>query len=83
MTYVCVWIGLVIFTAITVTVAGIDLGKMNIIAALTIASVKSGLVLYYFMHLKYEEGLFKILLFIAIATITIIIGLTFFDIAFR
>lgn len=82
-TYVLVWLGLVILTGVTVKVAGIHLGKMNVAVALLIASVKSALVLYWFMHLKYEEGLFKIILFAAVATITIMIGLTFFDILYR
>jgi cytochrome c oxidase subunit 4 len=82
-TYVLVWLGLVIMTGVTVTVAGIDLGGMNVVAALLIASVKSTLVLYWFMHLKYEEGLFRVILFAAVATISIIIGLTFLDILYR
>ncbi len=82
-TYILVWIGLLIMTVVTVTVAGIDLGKLNVAAALFIASIKSALVLYWFMHLKDEEGLFRVILFAAVATITIMIVLTFFDILYR
>ena len=82
-TYVFVWMGLLLLTGVTVTVAGINLGAWNVVAALAIASVKSSLVLAYFMHLKYEEGLMRIILFAAVATITVIIGLTFLDTAFR
>jgi hypothetical protein len=35
------------------------------------------------MHLKYESKLFKVLLLVPIATLTVIIGLTFFDIWYR
>jgi hypothetical protein len=35
------------------------------------------------MHLKYEKRVFKILLLVPIATLTFIIGLTFFDIWYR
>lgn len=81
--YVFVWAGLLVLTGVTVKVAGIDLGAWNVVAALAIASVKSSLVLAYFMHLKYEGGLMRLILFAAVVTITIIIGLTFLDIAFR
>ncbi len=82
-TYVLVWIGLIVLTGITVTIAGMNLGRISIVVALIIASIKSGLVLWYFMHLKYEEGLFRVILLVAIATITVIIGFTFIDIVFR
>ena len=82
-TYALVWIGLVVLTGTTVTVAGIDLGVMNIVAALLIASMKAGLVLAFFMHLKYEKGVFRVMIFVALVTLVIIIGLTFADIYYR
>ena len=53
------------------------------LANLLIASTKASLVLWFFMHLKYENKLFKMLFLVPIATITIIIGMTFFDIWYR
>lgn len=82
-TFVTVWMALLALTAVTVTVAGMHLGRFSMLAALAIASSKAGLVLWYFMHLKYEEKLFKVLLLVPIATLTVIIGLTFFDIWYR
>jgi len=35
------------------------------------------------MHLKYERRLFKALFLVPIATLAVIIGLTFFDIWYR
>jgi hypothetical protein len=35
------------------------------------------------MHLKYEKKVFKLLFFAPIVTISVIIGLTFFDIWYR
>lgn len=40
-TYILVWLGLIGLTAITVTVAGLNLGSFALIAALIIATVKS------------------------------------------
>jgi len=83
-TYVWVWVGLLILTGLTVSMAGMNLGRLSIAIVLAIAAIKSGLVLGYFMHLKYETGLlFKLMIPIVLAALTIFIGLTFTDIAFR
>ena len=83
-TYILVWLGLVMLTGITVSIAGMNLGRLSIGIVLAIAAIKSGLVLSYFMHLKYETGLlFKLMIPIVLAALTIFIGLTFTDIAFR
>ncbi len=64
--------------------AGMDLGFLSIAIVLAIAVIKSGLVLGYFMHLRYERGrLFKLMIPIVLAALTLFIGLTFTDIAFR
>jgi cytochrome c oxidase subunit 4 len=81
--FILVWAALLVLTAITVTVAGMHLGRLSMLAALLIASAKASLVLWYFMHLKYESRLFKVLLLVPVATLAVIIGLTFFDILYR
>src|SRR3972149_5090857 len=53
--YVLVWLALVILTGVTVSVAGMNLGRWSVFVVLIIAAIKSGLVLNYFMHLKYEK----------------------------
>ena len=53
------------------------------LANLLIASVKAGLVLWFFMHLKYERLLFRLMLIVPVATITLIIWLTFIDVWYR
>jgi cytochrome c oxidase subunit 4 len=82
-TYATVWLSLLALTAITITAAGMHLGKFSTLTALLIASIKASLVLLYFMHLKYERKLFKLMFLVPIATLTVIIGLTFFDIWYR
>jgi cytochrome c oxidase subunit 4 len=84
-TYVLVWIGLVLLTGVTVSVAGMGLGRLSILVALLIAAFKSGLVLSYFMHLKYEKELllFKLMIPGIIFLLILFIGITFFDVAFR
>jgi len=83
-TYILVWLGLVILTGVTVSMAGMNFGLLSIVIVLAIAAIKSGLVLSYFMHLKYETGLlFKLMIPIVLAALTVFIGLTFSDVAFR
>ena len=79
--YFLVWLGLLTLTAITVTVAGINLGDVTIAAAIIIASIKSYLVLTVFMHLKAESRVFKIFLMAALFFIIISIVLLFSDYA--
>jgi len=82
-TYIIVWLALLILTGLTVTVAGLNLKNFAVIATLFIAGFKSTLVLNYFMQLKFETPLFKNMVYVAVFTLVIIIGLTFTDIFFR
>lgn len=50
-----VFFALVVGTLVTVWSATIDLGHMNVVVALLIASVKALLVILYFMHVKYSS----------------------------
>ena len=81
--YLLTWIALLVFTAITVTVAGMQLGKLSVLTAVAIASIKATIVLYFFMHLKYERTLYKTMFFVSIGALAIFIGITFFDVLFR
>ncbi len=83
-TYIAVWLGLLAFTALTVTMASLNLGRISILAVLAIAAAKSLLVLLFFMHLRYEKRvLIKILIPIALITLTIFISLTYTDVLAR
>jgi cytochrome c oxidase subunit 4 len=82
-TFVIVWTLLLVLTAITVAVSRLHLGALNIWVALGIASLKSALVIFFFMHLKYEKLLFKLFLLGALVTLATFIGLTFFDVHYR
>jgi cytochrome c oxidase subunit 4 len=82
-TFMFVWIALLILTGLTIKAAQLHMGAWSMVANIVIASTKASLVLWFFMHLKYEKRIFKLLLFVPIITISIIIGLTFFDIGFR
>jgi cytochrome c oxidase subunit 4 len=74
---------LLLLTATTVAVSRIDFGYFNVVVALAIATLKALLVIMFFMHLKYENKTFKIIVFICFLILAIFIGMTFFDVAYR
>lgn len=78
-----VWLGLLLLTGGTVGLAHLDLGLAKIWGALFIASAKAGLVITYFMHLRYEGRLLPWFLFVTLATLAIFIGFTFVDVLYR
>lgn len=78
-----VLLALLALTGVTVGASYVDLGRLNVWAALCIASVKASLVLYVFMHMKFEGRLLKYSFLSTVGFLTIMIGFTFWDIAFR
>jgi len=82
--YILVWLGLLTFTAITVTTASLHFGRAGILVVLAIAVIKSTLVVLFFMHMFWEKRLLvKLLLPIALGVLAIFIGLTYTDVLFR
>src|SRR5215475_8074214 len=57
-TYVLVFLGLMVGTGLTVAASYWDLGIWNTPVAMLIAVTKAGLVVLFFMHLKYSPKLF-------------------------
>ncbi len=52
---ILVWVDLLIFTFITIEVAQFDFQELTVAVALIVATIKTFLVGYYFMHLKFEN----------------------------
>ncbi|MBI4228586.1 MAG: cytochrome C oxidase subunit IV family protein [Deltaproteobacteria bacterium] len=78
-----VWLTLTILTAITIWVSYIDFGLLNIVIALTIASIKAGLVALFFMHLKYEDKVTWIFVLYPLGLLALLIGLNISDVFYR
>ena len=74
---------LLVLTGITVAVSYLDLGFFNVPLALTIACTKVTFVLLFFMHLKYEGPIINLSFVGTISFLFIMIGFTFWDVAFR
>lgn len=81
--YVIVWGGLILLTVLTVAVSYANLGVMNIVVALLIASVKASLVALYFMHLKSESRLVWGFALTPIFFLVLIVAGTLSDTLFR
>lgn len=82
-TNLLVWATLMALTAITVGVTSFDFGFLNVVVALTVATTKAGLVILWFMHLRYEGRVIRLMVFTAFVILAIAIGFTFFDVAYR
>jgi len=82
--YTYVWAALLVLLGVTIAIARLELlANYSVLGSLVIATVKAGLVLAYFMHLRHEGWAVKGMLLLAIGALTLIIGLTFIDTWYR
>ncbi len=81
--YLYVLAGLIMMTLISVGVTKINLGSFSIFAAILLASIKSGLVLTFFMHLKFDNKLLQILVTSVFVLVALVLFITFLDYNFR
>ena len=58
-TFILIWLALLALTGTTIAVSRIDLGALNIWVALGVASIKSSLVIFVFMHLRQSQNYSK------------------------
>ncbi len=62
--YIAVFGALLVLTGLTVGQSYVDLGRLNIILVVVIASLKASLVVSFFMHLRWDNK-FNVLMFIS------------------
>jgi cytochrome c oxidase subunit 4 len=78
--YVGIWITLLCLTVITAGVSFIDLGPLNTVVALVIATFKALLVVLFFMHVKYaSEKLSKMVVVAAVFWLLLLLMLSMAD----
>ena len=77
--YAMVFGTLLVFTGITVGAAYVDLGVLNPIIALGIASFKAVVVILFFMHVKYQSKLVKMTVGAGFFTFLVLITMTLTD----
>lgn len=77
--YFLIFAALLAMTALTIQVAFVNLGHLNIYVAMTIAVIKGLLVVMFFMHLRYSSNLTKLFVSAGILWFAILIALTTSD----
>ncbi|HBL16266.1 MAG: hypothetical protein A2X36_13215 [Elusimicrobia bacterium GWA2_69_24] len=77
-----VWGTLLLLTAALVGASRVS-PAAAVWAMLVLTPVKAALVLFFFMHLKYEGALLKGMVFTALSVLVVFISLLFLDISFR
>ncbi|WCL48496.1 cytochrome C oxidase subunit IV family protein [Leptospira sp. GIMC2001] len=82
-TYLMVFGALIVGTIITVWVAGFDFGAWNMVIAMLVATAKASLVLLYFMHLKYDTNLNRVIFLSAFFFLVLLFAFSFGDIMSR
>ncbi len=70
---------LALLTATTIAVSRIDLGQLNVVAALAIACTKAALVAAFFMHLKYEGRFNLVILLASLAFVLVFVTFVLMD----
>ena len=82
-TFLFVLAGLICLTLTSVGVTQISLGTLTVGLALIIAAVKSTFVLRIFMHLKFDNKMFSIVVIAVSLLIALVIFITLLDYLYR
>lgn len=82
-TYFLILLALVAFTFASVGITSIELGEYTVAGALLFSTVKTFLVLTFFMHLKYDKPYIKIMVAFVFAVFVVTIIVTFLDYLYR
>lgn len=81
--YFAVFGALLALTAVTTAVAFYDLGALNTVVALGIASVKAMLVVLYFMHVRWSNNVVRIFACVGLLFLLILFTFTVTDYSSR
>ena len=82
-TFFLILLALVVLTLASVGITSIELGEYTVAGALLFATVKTLLVLTYFMHLKYDKPYIKLMVAFVFAVFVVTIIITFLDYLYR
>ena len=79
--YITIFLALMVGTALTVAAAFVNLGMLNFPVAMVIAVIKASLVVWFFMHVKYQSHLTKLAIATGLFFLVILMGETMIDYA--
>ena len=77
--YITIFAALMVLTGVTVGAAFVDLGQFNFAVAMLIAGFKASLVVWYFMHVKYQSHLTKLTVATGLFFLAILLGMSLID----
>ncbi len=77
--YFLVFFALIVMTWVTAYVSTVDLGRMNIFVALSIAIFKASLVILFFMHVKYGTKLTKMIVLAGLYWLILVLFIAMLD----
>lgn len=77
--YLTIFFALMILTGVTVGAAFVDLGQFNFAVAMLIAGFKATLVVWYFMHVKWQSHMTKLTLATGLFFLSILLGMSLID----
>jgi cytochrome c oxidase subunit 4 len=77
--YVTIFLALMVLTAVTVAAAFVNLGSLNFPVAMLVAGFKATLVVWFFMHVKYQSSLTKLTVATGLYFLAILLGLFLVD----
>ena len=77
--YVTIFLALMVLTGVTVGAAFINLGQFNFLVAMIIAVFKASLVIWYFMHVKYQSRLTKLTVATGLFFLAILLSMMLID----
>jgi cytochrome c oxidase subunit IV len=81
--YITIFLALMVLTVVTVAAAYVDLGQLNFLVAMIIAVFKASLVVWYFMHVKYQSSLTKLTVATGLFFLAILLGMMLIDYSSR
>ena len=81
--YIIIWVALMILTVVTVVTGRMHMPDWGLALALTIASVKGGMVALYFMHLSEHKGANRVVFACSMLFVVVLLLFTLFDIGTR
>ena len=82
-TYGLILLLLLFLTGISVAVTQIELSRWATAMALILAATKSSFVLAVFMHLKFDQRIYKIMAILIILLLGVVIVITMLDYLYR
>lgn len=82
-THLLVLLSLLVLTFVTVAITSFEMGPYNTTAALIVAGLKAAIVLGWFMHLKFDNKFYAIMVALVLTVFALVVIVTFFDYSYR